>query len=200
MKRYGIFGGTFDPPHIAHSILADDVREQMHLDKVLIIPSGKHPLKNENDVNPQEHRLKMANLAFGEDLNFEVSDIEINNSGEKTYTVDTLLKLKEKYKGDFVKLYLILGVDNLINLPKWRNPEKLFSLAEVVVIARPGFVVQDAKPEYTTQVKFLSTPLIEISSTLIRDHVLNGKSIKYLVNPKVEEYIYENKLYIDQTV
>ncbi len=197
MKRYGIFGGTFDPPHIAHSILADDVREQMHLDKVLFIPSGKHPLKNENGVIAKEHRLKMAELAFGNDENFEVSDIEMSNADDKTYTVDTLLKLKEKHKDDFVKLYLILGVDNLINLPQWRNPEKLFALSEVVVIARPGFVVQDAKPEFTTQVKFLSTPLIEISSTLIRDYVLNGKSIKYLVDPKVEEYIYDNKLYTD---
>jgi nicotinate-nucleotide adenylyltransferase len=195
MKRYGIFGGTFDPPHIAHSILADDVREQMHLDKVLFIPSGKHPLKNEIDVIAPEHRLEMANLAFGEDENFEVSDIEIKNSGEKTYTVDTLLKLKEKFKDDFVKLYLILGIDNLINLPRWRHPEKLFALSEVVVIARPGFLVQDALPEFTTQAKFLSTPLIEISSTLIRDHVFNGKSIKYLVDEKVEKYIYDNKLY-----
>lgn len=196
MKRYGIFGGAYDPPHIAHSILADDVREQMHLDKVIFIPSGKHPLK-EHETISAGHRLNMCRLAFEDDENFEVDDIEIKNDKDKNYTVDTLIQLKERYKDDFVKLYLILGVDNLIEFPKWKQPEKLFLLSEVIIIARPNFVVQDAKPEYTSRVKFLSTPLIEISSSLIRDHVANGKSIKYLVNSKVEQYIKENNLYND---
>ena len=196
MKRFGIFGGAFDPPHIAHSILADDVREQMHLDKVLFIPSGRHPLK-ENETISVEHRLNMSRLAFENDKHFEVDDVEIRNDKEKNYTVDTLIQLKEKFKDDFVKLYLILGVDNLIDFPKWKQPEKLFLLSEVVIIARPNFVVQNAKPEYTSRVKFLSTPLIEISSSLVRDHVANNKSIKYLVNPKVEEYIKTHQLYKD---
>ncbi|MCB0721380.1 MAG: nicotinate-nucleotide adenylyltransferase [Ignavibacteriae bacterium] len=196
MKRYGIFGGAFDPPHIAHSILADDVREQMHLDKIIFIPSGRHPLK-EHETIAAEHRLNMSKLAFEDDENFEVSDIEIRNETGKSYTVDTLIQLKEKYKDDFVKLYLILGIDNLLEFPKWKQPEKLFLLSEVVIIARPNFVVQDAKSEYTSRVKFLSTPLIEISSSLIRDHVSHDKSIKYLVNSKVEKYIYDNNLYND---
>lgn len=194
MKRYGIFGGSFDPPHIAHSILADDAREQMHLDKVIFIPTGRHPLK-ENETTQAEHRLNMSRLAFEDDEHFEVDDIEVRNDSDKNYTVNTLIQLKEKYKDDFVKLYLILGVDNLIEFPKWKQPEKLFLLSEVVIIARPNHVVQDAKPEYTSRVKFLSTPLIEISSTLVRDHVANNKSIKYLVRPKVEEYIKDNHLY-----
>ena len=194
MKRYGIFGGAFDPPHIAHSILADDVREQMHLDKIIFIPAGRHPLKG-NETTSAEHRLNMSRLAFEDNEFFEVDDIEIRNAGEKTYTVNTLIQLKEKYKDDFVKLYLILGVDNLIEFPKWKQPDKLFLLSEVVVIARPNYVVQDAKPEYTTRVKFLSTPLIEISSSLVRDHVANKKSIKYLVRPEVEQYIKDNNLY-----
>jgi nicotinate-nucleotide adenylyltransferase len=139
----------------------------------------------------------MSKLAFEDDEHFEVDDIEVRNDKEKNYTVNTLIQLKEKYKDDFVKLYLILGVDNLIDFPKWKQPEKLFLLSEVVIIARPSFVVQNAKPEYTSRVKFLSTPLIEISSSLVRDHVSNDKSIKYLVNPKVEEYIQKNHLYRD---
>lgn len=196
MKRYGIFGGTFDPPHVAHAILADDVREQMHLDKIIFIPSGKHPFKESETISP-EHRYNMAKLAFEEDENFEVSDIEVKNTKDTSYTVDTLLKLKEQFKEDFVKLYLILGIDNLISLPKWKQPEKLFLLSEVVVIARPNYVVQDAKHEYSSRVKFLSTPLIEISSSLVRDHVANNKSIKYLVHPEVERYIKDNELYKD---
>ena len=195
MKRYGIFGGTFDPPHIAHCIIADDVREQMHLDKIIFIPSGNHPLKDTGEVIPAKHRLEMARLAFQDDENFEVSDIEIARANGKSYTVDTLIELKKKYKDDFVKLYLILGIDNLIDFAKWKNPEKLFLLSEVLIIGRPNYLVQDAKPEYTSMVKFLSTPQIEISSSLIRDYVENGKSIKYLVNSGVEKYIYEHNLY-----
>jgi nicotinate-nucleotide adenylyltransferase len=126
MKRYGIFGGSFNPPHIAHSILAEDVREQMHLDKIIFIPTGNHALKNNLDSIDPMHRYNMAKLAFEKDEHFEVSDIEISNLKEKSYTVDTLIKLKEKYKDDFVKLYLILGIDTLIEFPKWKDPNKLF--------------------------------------------------------------------------
>jgi nicotinate-nucleotide adenylyltransferase len=195
MKRYGIFGGTFNPPHIAHSVLADDVREQMHLDKIIFIPTGMPALKDASLALSAEHRLNMAKLAFGEDENFEVCDIEAKNTSERSYTVDTLIKLREIYKGDFIKFYLIIGVDNLIDFPRWKNPEKLFLLSEVVVINRPGCLVQDAKSEYSSRVKYLSVPMLEISSTMIRDYVQNGKSIKYLVHPAVEEYIHKHDLY-----
>lgn len=195
MKRYGIFGGTFNPPHIAHSVLADDVREQMHLDKIIFIPTGNPPLKDSSLALSAEHRLNMAKLAFGDDKNFEVSDIEAKNPGEKSYTIDTLIKLREFYKDDFVKFYLIIGVDNLINFPRWKNPEKLFLLSEVVVINRPGCLVQDVKSEYSSRVKYLSVPMLEISSTMIRDYIENGKSVKYLVHPSVEKYIHTHNLY-----
>ncbi len=193
MKRYGIFGGTFNPPHIAHSIVADDVREQMHLDKIIFIPSGNPPLKD-NSVSA-EHRFKMASLAFGDDPNFEVSDIEMNKPDVRSYTVDTLIRLKEKYKDDFVKLYLILGIDNLITLHKWKDPNKLFLLSEVVVVNRPDNLVQDVSPDFSNRVKYLSIPMLEISSSMIREYVQNNKSIKYLVKPEVDEYIKKNNLY-----
>jgi len=195
MKRYGIFGGTFNPPHTAHLIHAESVREQMTLDKVIFIPSGKPPLKSSN-VIPAKHRLKMAQLAFGRDKNFEVSDIEIKNSGERSYTVDTLLKLKTLYKDEQVKLYLIIGMDNLIDLPKWKNPGKLFSMTEVLVINRPGFYIKDAPEEFVRKVIYVPVPSIEISSTGIRKMVKEMRSIKYLVTEEVKNYIYQNKLYI----
>jgi nicotinate-nucleotide adenylyltransferase len=197
MKRYGIFGGAFNPPHIAHSIMAEDVREQMHLDKIIFIPSGNPPLKEGIEVVSPEHRLNMTRLAFGNDKNFEVSDIEMKDLKNKSYTVDTLIKLKEQYKDDFVNLYLILGVDNLLDFPKWKNPEKLFLLSEVIVINRPNFYVNEVKPEYSQRVKYLSVLNIEISSSVIREYIRNGKSIKYLVHPEVEDYIYKHKLYQD---
>jgi len=195
MKRYGIFGGSFNPPHIAHSIMADDVREQMHLDKIIFIPAGNHALKNDINWIEPKHRMNMAKIAFEKDKNFEVSDIEISNLEQKSYTVDTLMKLKEKYKDDFVKLYLILGIDNLIDFPKWKDPNKLFLLSEVVVINRPNLYVQDVHPDFSSRVKYLSVPMLEISSSMLREYVQQKKSIKYLVDPEVEEYIRTHNLY-----
>lgn len=197
MKRYGIFGGTFNPPHIGHSILAENVRVQLKLEKIIFIPSGNPPLKESNDVADAKHRFQMANLAFGKDENFEVSDIELNNSNVKSYTINTLIKLNEKYKNDNVKLFLILGIDNLISFPKWKEPEKLFGLCEVVIINRPGFLSENVVSEFKNRVKFLNVPNLEISSSMIRNYVSKNKSIKYLVAPEVEKYIKENKLFLN---
>ena len=196
MKRFGIFGGTFNPPHIAHSIIAEDIREQFALDKVIFIPSGIPPLKDEQLASSAIHRLNMARLAFGENNKFEVSDIEINDTTDKSYTVETLLKLKESLNKDEAKLYLIIGIDNLIDFPKWKNPEKLFLLSEVIVVNRPFYNVQEVKPEYSSKVTFAMVPSLEISSVMIRSLVKNRKSIRYFVHPEVEKYIFENKLYL----
>ena len=195
MKRYGIFGGSFNPPHVAHSILAEDVREQMHLDKIIFIPTGNHVLKNNLETIDPMHRLNMAKLAFEKDEHFEVSDIEMQNLVEKSYTVDTLIKLKEKYKNDFVKLYLILGIDALVEFPKWKDPHKLFLLSEVVILNRPNIFVQDVHPDFSSRVKYLSVPMLEISSSMIREYIQEKKSIKYLVDKDVQDYISTHNLY-----
>ncbi len=197
MKRYGILGGSFNPPHIGHSILAENVREQLFLDRVVFVPSGRHALKDGDTLISAEHRLNMANIAFGGNENFEVSDIEIEKSktGVTNYTVDTLMSLYDRYKNDFIKLYLIIGIDNLIEFPKWKNPDKLFALSEVIVMNRPGFLVQDVDVEYSRKARYLSVPMLDISSTDIRNRIKSGKSVKYLVDEKVEKYIIENGLY-----
>ena len=197
MKRYGIFGGAFNPPHIAHSIIAEDVRQQLHLDRIIFIPTGNPPLKNNDDIPSAEIRLEMAKLAFGSDPNFEVNDIEAVKPAEsgKTYTIDTMRYLYNLYKNDSVKLHLIIGIDNLIDFPKWKDPHKLFALSEVIVMNRPGYLVQDAKPEFSEKVRFINIPMLEVSSTRIREMVKKGMSIKYLVTPGVEEYIVKNNLY-----
>jgi len=197
MKRYGIFGGTFNPPHVGHSILADNMREQLYLDKVIFIPAGVPPLKNTEDMLSAGHRLNMTKIAFERDQNFEVSDIEIADSlsGKKSYTIDTMIKLYNLYKNDFVKLYLLIGIDNLIDFPKWKDPDKLFALSEVIVMNRPGFLVQDVDVEFSRKIRYASVPMLEISSSKIRESVTEGKSIKYLVFPEVEQYIAENNLY-----
>ena len=197
MKRYGIFGGTFNPPHIGHSILAENMREQLSLDKVIFIPSGVPPLKESKDLLSAEHRLKMTKIAFERDPNFEVCNIEIADSlsGKKSYTVDTIKKLYDLYKNDFVELYLIIGIDNLIDFPKWKDPGKLFTLSEVIVMNRPGFTVQDVDAEFSEKAKYANVPMLEISSTKIRECASAGRSIKYLVFPEIEQYIAENGLY-----
>ncbi len=196
MKRFGIFGGTFDPPHVAHSILANEVLEQMNLDKIIFVPSGIPPLKNENYVSSHMHRLNMTKIAFERDKNFEINDIEIKKYFEKSYTIDTVEKLAEEYKNDLVKLYLIIGIDNLIDFPKWKEPDKIFSICEVLVMYRPGYIIKKITPEYSSRVKYIDVPLLEISSTSIRKKVKNNESIKYLVFPEVENYILNNKLYL----
>ena len=193
MKRIGIFGGTFNPPHIAHSIVAESVRAQLILDKIIFIPSGNPPLK---ESIPAEDRLAMANLAFGDDINFEVSDIEIRDITEKSYTVNTLRKLRIKYEGERIKLFLIIGADNLLDLPRWKDPEQLFQLAEIVVINRPGFDPKNSKQEFYEKAKLIDVPYLEISSSMIREYVKIGRPVKYLVTKEVEEYIEDNKLYL----
>ncbi|MCX6163720.1 MAG: nicotinate (nicotinamide) nucleotide adenylyltransferase, partial [Ignavibacteriae bacterium] len=121
MKRIGIFGGTFDPPHMAHSSIAEEVRKQMSLDKIIFIPSAVPPLKDESEILEIKHRLAMAKIAFEKNPYNEVSDIEIKNKKEKSYTIDTLTKLYELYKNDSVQFFLILGIDSLIDFPKWKN-------------------------------------------------------------------------------
>jgi nicotinate-nucleotide adenylyltransferase len=195
MKHYGIFGGTFDPPHLAHYALADEVRVKLNLDKVIFIPSATPPLKDSNKIIEIKHRLVMAKIAFERNKFFEVSDIEINNTNSKSYTIDTLIKLHEIYKNDSVKFYLILGLDSVIDFPKWKTPEKLFEFAEIVVLNRPGFRISNVKHEYAEKILLKDAPLMDISSTLIREYVKNNMPIKSLVLPEIEEYIKQNNLY-----
>jgi len=196
LKRYGVFGGAFNPVHTAHLIIAEDVRQQMHLDKVLFIPYSNPPHKNSEGLLKPEFRLQMLQLAIDGNPFFEISDIEIHSSeNSRTYTVDTLMKLREMHKSDGVKFYLIIGLDNLIELHTWKDPGKLFMLSEVVVLNRPGYFIQSVENEYSRRVVYIPAPNIDISASDIRNKIREKKSIKYLVPDKVEKFIIENNLY-----
>lgn len=196
MKRLGIFGGTFNPVHAAHLVAAEEVKEQMHLDKVLFIPSVNPPLKEGDDLIDFNHRMEMVKRAIKGNDTFELSDIEAETTnGSKSYTIDTLMALRGRYKDEAVKLYLIIGMDQLIDLHKWKDPGKLFMLSEVVAINRPGYLVQQIENEYSRQVVYVPVPSLEISSSDIRFRIKENRSIKYLVPDEVEKYIIENKLY-----
>jgi len=138
----------------------------------------------------------MVRLAISSNSSFGISEVEMNApDGEKTYTVNTLLKLREEYSAEQVKFYLIIGMDQLIDLHKWKDPGKLFMLSEVVVINRPGYLIQQVENDYGRQCIYVPVPNIDISSTDIRFRIQEKRSIRYLVPDAVEEFIKENQLY-----
>jgi nicotinate-nucleotide adenylyltransferase len=199
VKRIGVFGGAFNPVHTAHLIIAEDVRQQMHLDKVLFIPYAKPPHKEHESLADAETRLHMINMAISDNPFFEASDMEIKRGKNSvTYTVDTLMELRGQYKNEQAKLYLIIGIDNLIDLHTWKDPGKLFLLSEVLVLNRPGFLIQNVQNDYCRQVTFVPAPNLDISATDIRHKIKENKSIKYLVPKAVEEFIKNNKLYLQE--
>jgi len=200
-KKIGISGGTFNPIHLGHLIIAEMVRDRFGLNEVLFVPSGMPPHKNLSNVVSSEHRFEMVNKAVANNPYFKESRVEIDRKGY-TYTVDTLKNLKEIY-GNGTSLYYIIGADVLNDLPSWRNHEEVFKMCEFIAVLRPGNDMQGFKKQmeflrdkYCAKIHFIDTPLIEISSTQIRDSIKAGRSIKYLVPDCVEEYIMLNRLYI----
>lgn len=192
--KIGVFGGTFDPPHLGHLIVAESARETLDLDKVLFIPCASPPHKSSRSLIDPDRRMEMITLAISGHPSFEVSDLEIQRGG-KSYTVDTLRVLTSLYPRS--ELYLLIGIDNLLELHTWREPEEIFALSDVVAINRPGFNTADVRKDYLRRVTFLRSPNIDISSSEIRRKAKMGKSIRYLVPSAVETYILKHGAYRD---
>lgn len=199
-KKIGISGGTFDPIHHGHLIIAEQIRESLDLDRIVFIPSGMPPHKANLKVSSAEHRYNMVFNAIKTNPHFEVSRIEIEREGF-TYTVDTLTRLNEVYNKD-AKMFFITGADVIPDLLTWKDYERIFSLCDFIAVLRPGYKkdnfiqkIEYLKVAHSAKIHIVDAPLIGISSTIIRERVRNGKSIKYLVPESVEKYIYENGLY-----
>ena len=192
--KIGVFGGTFNPIHLGHLIVADSARESLYLDKVVFVPCASPPHKSSRSLIDADRRLEMVKLAISGHPNFEVSDIEIQRGG-KSYTVDTLRALTLFYPTS--QLYLLIGIDNLLELHSWKEPEEIFALSEVVAINRPGFDAANVRKDYLRRVTFLRSPNIDISSSEIRRKARMGKSIRYLVPSAVEAYILKHGAYRD---
>ncbi|MCS7259015.1 MAG: nicotinate-nucleotide adenylyltransferase [candidate division WOR-3 bacterium] len=184
--KLGIFGGAFDPIHLGHLIIAEEVREILQLDKILFIPTYNPPHKK--CVASYEDRCNMVKLAISDNSFFELCEIEKNTV--TSWTIDTLKNLKKIYPHD--ELYLIIGTDQYQALSSWKSPEELKNYARLVVIPRPGTV---EAPKANNQVVYLTTSLIDIASKKIRDDLKNNRSVKYKVTDNVLEYIKQNKLY-----
>ncbi|UCC94409.1 MAG: nicotinate-nucleotide adenylyltransferase [Candidatus Omnitrophota bacterium] len=184
--RIGILGGTFNPPHIGHLILAKEVQEKLALDKIFFIPTNLPPHK-EPQLPAVSHRFNMVKCATESNSLFEVLDIEIKRGGT-SYTIDTANELKEKFsKADF---YLIVGSDLANTFSTWKNFTQVKKLIKIVVAQRKDFPLQE-KDEFI----LVDITQISISSSRIREMVKQGLSIKYLVNEGVERYIEKHKLY-----
>lgn len=189
--RIGVFGGTFDPPHIGHLLAAADAFEALSLDKLIIVPVGAQPLKS--DAPPlasAQDRLEMVKRAIGGDKRFEVSAMEIERGG-LSYTVDTLETLaRENPKAELI---LIVGMDALAAFDRWKNPDRILELAKLAVLARSGdYRVTAPVGENVTVV---GTRRIDVSSSEIRQRLAEGKSIHGFVTESVEDYIASANLY-----
>lgn len=200
LHKVGILGGTLDPIHMGHLIIAQAAMQELSLEKVVFMPSGNPPHKNLMNITDAYKRLDMVKYAIDGNENFICSDFELKRDGI-IYTSDTLRLLKDKYKD--IELYFIMGADSLLSIETWHEPEKIFQLCNIVVADRDLLnrelfnKIEYLKKKYNANIFHIELPLINISSSYIRECIKNGKSIRYLVHDNVAKYIYENRIYKD---
>lgn len=191
--KIAILGGTFDPPHLGHLILADTVIRELNYDKVLFIPSKIPPHKNISGEVSNEDRLNMLKLSIEDDKRFSFDDYELKSEGI-SYTIKTLNYLYENYDIDG-KIALIIGADLIKDFHKWKEPEKISELANIVAVNREESDNLDKENIEKYNIKIIIAPRIDISSTLIRERIKKNKAFRYFLNDKVYNYIISNKLY-----
>jgi nicotinate-nucleotide adenylyltransferase len=204
-RRVGILGGTFDPIHFGHLIIADQVRESLALDRVLFIPAALPPHKLEEHVAPAVDRAAMVELAIAGNPGFSMCSIELERSGP-SYTVDTLAELADEAARQRVdrEFHFILSAEALASFKSWHEPARLLELARLAVVARPGAPMPDGSrlgamlpggAASMSRVECIKTMLIANSASDVRERVATGRSIRYLVPPAVEAYIRDHRLY-----
>ncbi len=201
MLRLGVMGGTFDPLHWVHLIMAEEARTRFDLDRVLFIPAGQPCHKTEYNVSGAEDRYAMTLLGTAQNPMFEVSRMEIERQGP-SYSVDTLAELRDQYGPD-AGIYFIVGADEALYLPKWHEADRLPDLTRFLVAPRPGFDMAELKAKLPARLydamDFLPMTPVDISATDIRARVADGRTTKYLVPEPVEAYIRKHKLYVEDT-
>jgi nicotinate-nucleotide adenylyltransferase len=200
--RLGVLGGTFDPPHVGHLILAEEARLALSLDQVLFVPAGAPWRKARRELSLREDRLAMVQLAVGDRPHFAVSILEIEREGP-SYTAETLTALRNQF-GLEAELFFIMGADSLTDFPHWRQPQRILELARLAVAERPdledaGFgeaLADELATAMRARVVWLRMPRVDIGSTAVRDRVRQGLSIRNWVPSAVEDYIRQHGLYV----
>lgn len=204
MRKVGILGGTFNPIHIGHLLLAQWALDEFKLDEILFIPAGIPYMKEESGILPGRERMNMVEMAIAGHDRFRCSDIEIRRNGY-TYTYETLEQLKEENQED--ELFFIMGADCLFKIDKWKYPEKIFRNAILICALRDGFSMDEIEKQRAQilrknpEAKILLLPYFHfsLSSTIIRDRINSKKSIRYLVPEAVQDYIENRGLYIEKS-
>jgi len=186
--KIGILGGTFNPIHIGHLILAEETREKIGLDKVIFTPTYLPPHKGDSDIAKASHRLAMVKLATSDNPKFSVSDLEIRRDG-RSYTIDTIKELKVMHPQD--ELYFIIGSDLLEYLDEWKDLNEIIKLVKFIVATRPGYPLEKIPSHIAT----IPIRAVDISGFEIRKAIKDNKSFRYLVPAAVYEYINKEGLY-----
>lgn len=189
-----LFGGTFDPPHFGHLIVAQTIFEAEHFDKIVFIPAHTPPHKKGKKISSLELRLEMLKIAIKDNPNFEISDIEIKRGGV-SYSLETVRDYKEQTKLSRDELFYLIGSDSLKQFHAWGNPEAILKECQLIVAIRPGFRPSDIPNWILAKVQFANIPRIEISSSQIRTRWIEDKTIRYMVTQPVWKFINENNIY-----
>lgn len=197
VERIGVLGGTFDPIHYGHLAAAEEARAKLGLREVVFVVAGVPPHKLDEEITPAEDRYAMVELAIASNPHFSVSRIDIDRPGP-SYTVDTIALLRQKWTEE---IYFIMGMDSLMEIDTWHQPQRLIQLCRLVAVERPGFVpdlerLEAALPGITARTEIIDMPEVDISSTDLQRRVREGLPIKYQVPPDVEEYIHKHRLYL----
>ena len=194
IKKIGLFGGTFDPPHIAHINLINTVIKNLKLHTVYFIPTARHPLKENTKITSAEIRCEMLEAALNNYPEFRLSKIEIDRPAI-SFTIDTIKKFCGYEKLSNVALYFILGSDNINEIHLWKDPEQIFKLAHVVVLRRPGSEESPVIDKYKNRIILIDLPLMPVSSTDLRKKIRNGQDYQNLIPSGVAEIIDKYNLY-----
>ncbi len=197
--KIAIFGGSFNPIHIGHLIIASYAISAGKMDKVIFLPSGHHPFKKDTDFVSPEFRLEMIRISIADHSCFEVSDFELRQTGV-TYTADTMRYFKSRFPGD--ELYFVIGYDLLSELERWHRLDELAKICKFLVLKRVfdeldhvSELIQRLKNEYGVQFEFVNSPYVTVSSSEIRRLAREGQDLRYLVTDGVKEIILKNGLY-----
>lgn len=199
-RKIGLMGGTFDPIHYGHLLIAENAYEQYHLDEVIFIPTGQSPHKDARQILRADERMEMIRLAIADNPHFSCSDYEIRTEGI-SYTYLTVQAFYEP--AEERELFFIMGADSLAYFDAWMRPDKISRMSTILAAVRDGLNMEELLPireslqqKYGTKIGFINTPNFSVSSRMIRHRMEKGHSIRYLVPEAVERYLKEHRVYV----